>query len=249
MSHHPAFCFYKVFEPEPAKTIQFDRHYLLYAAKGSMRLEAAGKTWVLPPSRAAWLAADTPIGMSFSAPITCCSVLYAPNSIPQPKRPCTVFEMPPLAREMILSCRSWGPEAKQHEPLAAQMFAALATLTQQLAEHPCNTWTPTGTSASLKRALRFTEAHLDADVSLKEVAAAAHVSERTLARRFSDETGLTWRQVQRKMWMIRAMELLAEGVRITEVAFSVGYSSQSAFNAAFKAFAGESPAAFLRRTK
>ncbi len=247
MSQHSAYCFYKVFEPEPAKTIQFDRHYLLYAAKGSMRLEAAGKTWVLPPSRAAWLAANTPIGMSFSTPITCCSVLYDPAKFSAPKQPCTVFEITPLAREMILHCRAWGPEAAAHEPLAAQMFATLATLSQKLADAPCNIWIPTGSSAGLKRALRFTQAHLDADISLAEVAAAAHLSERSLARRFSEEIGMTWRQTQRRMRMISAMELLAEGARITDIAFAVGYSSQSAFNAAFKAFSGESPTAFLRR--
>ena len=246
MSHHPAFCFYKVFEPEPAKTISFDRHYLLYAAKGSMRLEVGGKTWVLPPSRAAWLAADTPIGMSFSAPITCCSVLYKPDEVPAPKAACSVFELTPLAREMILACRSWGPEAEAHEPLAWQMFSTLATLTQKLAGTPCNTWIPTGKSEALKRALGYTEARLDVGLTFGKVASAAHVSERTLARRFSEETGMTWRQVQRKMRMIRAMEMLAGGARVIEVALAVGYSSQSAFNAAFRAFSGQNPTAFRR---
>ena len=103
-----------------------------------------------------------------------------------------------------------------------------------------------GNSAD-KRALRFTEVRLQDDVSFQDVAEAAHVSERTLARRFSEETGMTWRHVQRKMRMIRAMELLAEGQRVTDVAYAIGYGSQSAFNAAFKAFAGESPTAFLQR--
>ncbi len=207
-----------------------------------MRLETAGKTWVLPPSRAAWLAADTPIGMSFAAPITCCSVLFKqPDSIPAPKRSCAVFEITPLAREMMLACRAWGPEVDAHELLAAQMFATLAALTQRLADQPCNTWIPSGKSAAMKRALQFTEAHLQAGLSLKNVAKAAHVSERTLARRFSDETGLSWRQVR----MIRAMELLAEGARVTDVALAVGYGSQSAFNVAIKAFSGEIPTAFF----
>jgi len=211
-----------------------------------MRLEVGGKTWVLPPSRAAWLAAGTPIGMSFSGPITCCSVLYKPGEVPAPKADCSVFELTPLAREMLLACRAWGPEATAHEPLAWQMFAALATLTQKLAEAPGNTWVPTGKTAALKRALVFTEARLEADLVFAEVACAAQVSERTLARRFSEEIGMTWRQAQRKMRMIRAMEMLAYDTRITEIALAVGYGSHSAFNAAFKAFSGQSPTAFRR---
>ncbi len=211
-----------------------------------MRLETGGKTWVLPPSRAAWLAANTQIGISFKAPITCCSVLFKLGEIPPPQAACSVFDMTPLAREMILACRAWGPEADIHEPLAWQMFSALATLTQKLAKTPCNTWIPSGRSDTLKRALAFTQARLDMELAFEEVARAAHVSERTLARRFSEETGMTWRQVQRKMRMIRAMEMLAEDARVTEVAMAVGYGSLSAFNTAFKAFSGQSPTVFRR---
>ena len=249
MTDHAAYCFYKVFAPEAPKAIQFDRHYLLYAAKGVMRLEAEGKSWVLPPSRAAWLAADTPIKMSFSKPVTCCSVLYKLDDIPAPNAACTVFEMTPLSREMILGCRAWGPGKDAHEALAGPMFKALAALCRKLAEQPCNTWIPTGRSESYQRAIAHTFAHLDAELSLNEVATAACVSERTMARRFAEEAGMSWRQVQRKMRMIRAMELLAEeAMPVTEVALAVGYGSQSAFNAAFKAFTGQSPTAYRRGT-
>ena len=247
MSDHPAYCFYKVFEPEAAKTISFERHYLLYAAVGSMRLEAGEKEWVLPPSRAAWLRADTPITMSYSAPITCCSVLFSPEAFTAPEEECRVFNMNALARNMILACRNWGPESSQHPLLATSMFSTLALLCQALAEQPANTWLPTGTSPAFRRALRFTEANLASEISLKDVAQAACISERTLARRFAEEAGMTWRQVQRRMRMIRAMELLADHhIPITDISLDVGYRAQSAFNAAFKAFTGQSPSAYRR---
>ncbi|MDF2698207.1 MAG: AraC family transcriptional regulator [Labilithrix sp.] len=37
-----------------------DKHQLLYAASGTMTLTASGQRWLLPPQRAAWIAAGTP---------------------------------------------------------------------------------------------------------------------------------------------------------------------------------------------
>jgi AraC-like DNA-binding protein len=65
---------------------------------------------------------------------------------------------------------------------------------------------------------------------------------RSLARRFEDETGLTWRAVLRRMRVLRAIEELAAGdAPITEIAFTVGYTSLSAFNAAFRQLTARTP--------
>ena len=70
---------------------------------------------------------------------------------------------------------------------------------------------------------------------------------RSLARRFATEMGMTWRQALRRLRMIHALELLAEGTgSITETAFAVGYTSLSAFNIAFLEFVGETPTSYRR---
>jgi AraC-like DNA-binding protein len=68
---------------------------------------------------------------------------------------------------------------------------------------------------------------------------------RSLARRFMGEIGMTWGEAQRRMRMIRAIEAMAEGERtVADIALSVGYSSLSAFNAAFRDFTGQTPTEF-----
>ena len=68
---------------------------------------------------------------------------------------------------------------------------------------------------------------------------------RTLARNLAGEIGVSWGQILQKMRMIRAIELLAETkAPVTEVAFGVGYQSLSAFNAAFRAFTGQTPTTY-----
>jgi AraC-like DNA-binding protein len=74
-----------------------------------------------------------------------------------------------------------------------------------------------------------------------ELAGRHGLARRTLERRFRDETGLSfgmWRQMARLLDSIR---LLAEGKSLTDAALDCGYSSVSAFIAAFKSTFGYTP--------
>jgi transcriptional regulator GlxA family with amidase domain len=101
---------------------------------------------------------------------------------------------------------------------------------------------PAGRSPELRAALRLTEERLGDEVRFEEVAAEIGLAPRSLARRFEEETGMTWRAVLRRMRVLRAIEELAAGdISITRVAFAVGYTSLSAFNAAFRELTGRTP--------
>ena len=52
-----AFAFAKDFAAAPPAELRVDQHYLLCASRGALRLEARGSSWVLPPARAALIAA------------------------------------------------------------------------------------------------------------------------------------------------------------------------------------------------
>lgn len=59
---------------------------------------------------------------------------------------------------------------------------------------------------------------------------------------------MTWRAALRRMRILRAIELLAAGKEsITRIALDVGYSSPSAFQAAFRDLTGKSPIRVPRR--
>ena len=242
-----AYCFHRAFDTQPAMVLEVDRHYLLYSAKGAMRLEAEDRHWMLPPSRAAWIPAHTPITIELTQPMVTCSVLFRTDFIDPPVSQCQVLTLSPLAREMILHSRRWGPELDGLTAHAEVFFKALAGTCAELANIPSDVWIPKGRTDAMRRALEFTDKNLANDCTLKDVAAAAHLSERSLARRFADETGMTWRQTQRRMRMIRAIELLcAAEAPVVNVAFDVGYDSLSAFNRAFRDFTGHTPSGFRK---
>jgi AraC-like DNA-binding protein len=241
----PAYCFYQVFEPAEPVQIQFDRHYLMYAAKGAIRLEVEEIWWSLPPSRAAWIAAGTSITVVINQPLTCCSVLFKPDFIAPPAETCRVFSLSNIARDMIWHARRWGPELDMLDAHAQHFFSALAFTCAELAVAPTENWIPRGRSDPVRRAIAFTGDNLGQQIDFSAVADAARLSRRALARRFANETGMTWGQILRRMRMIRAVELIANpNSQVLDVAMEVGYLSPSAFAKTFREFTGETPARF-----
>jgi len=81
--------------------------------------------------------------------------------------------------------------------------------------------------------------------SIEEWAKWAGISERTLSRRFVVETGFSYTNWRHRARIMRALEMLAEAVPVTTVAFYVGYESVSAFIALFKRTFGVTPSAYF----
>ncbi len=237
-----AYCFHKSFEPAGPSEFRMDRHYLLYALKGTLRLEAGGRRWLLPPARAALIKADHPVAISILTPLTSASVLFAPDFIPEPEQALVVFDISPLARELITECLNWGPETSVLPPYARQVFQTLAAVVEKLVKNPSPCVLPIPQSKLLMRALELTEAQAGGNPNFEDIASASGQSPRSLARRFSGEMGMTWREALRRIRIMRAVELLAgSDSPVTEIAFQTGYSSLSAFNNAFRDLTGTNP--------
>lgn len=237
-----AYSFVRTFPPEPVRDLCVDRHYLLCASAGTLRLEAQGQAWLLPPARAALIEAGQPIRVSIPRPVTTASVLFDTGFAPAPPAPLTVFDLSPLAHALLAECSTWNERDEPLTAYAETLFAALAAVTWRLAEQPSPVVVPAGRSAELRRALELTEQRLSGEVRFEDVAAEVGLAPRSLARRFEEEAGMTWRAVLRRMRVLGAIEGLAAGdTPVTEIAFMVGYTSLSAFNTAFRELTGRTP--------
>src|SRR3546814_638212 len=84
--------------------------------------------------------------------------------------------------------------------------------------------------------------------ALGDWAKAAAASERTLARLFVRETGMTFGAWRERLRLTAAVARLAEGQPVTSVAFDLGYQSPSAFIAMFRRCLGDTPGRYLKRT-
>ena len=237
-----AFAFARDFAAAPPSQLCVEQHYLLCASRGALRLEAHGRLWVLPPARAALIAAGEPIQVAIPQPVTTSSVLFDTGFAPQPPAPLTVFDLSPLARALVTECVGWPDADEPLPPYARSVFGALAAVAWRLAEHPSPVTIPAGRSPELRRALALTDAGMGESVAFEDVAREVGLVPRSLARRFEDECAMTWSAVLRRMRVLRAIEMLAadEG-SVTAIAHTVGYTSLSAFNAAFRDLTGRTP--------
>ena len=78
-------------------------------------------------------------------------------------------------------------------------------------------------------------------MSLADLARTAGASLRTLERCFLADTGVPLGEWRRRMRLFHALRLLEGGAAVTDVALEVGYSTTSAFSAAFTREFGRSP--------
>jgi AraC-like DNA-binding protein len=72
------------------------------------------------------------------------------------------------------------------------------------------------------------------------------MSERTLARRFEAEVGMSLRTWRRRLRLFKSIELMGSGLDVTSTALELGYDSTSAFLYAFRTEMGCSPQAYMR---
>jgi transcriptional regulator GlxA family with amidase domain len=103
----------------------------------------------------------------------------------------------------------------------------------------------TARSGSLAPLLAWAAEHLDEPLTLAALATRAHLSTRTLSRRFEAETGrgalqwLTERRIERARALLEDTEL-----SVTDVAYASGFGSLAAFRRHFSRLTGTTPSSY-----
>ena len=242
MKKTEAYCVNRCFEPSDPFDFLMDRHYLLYALQGLLRVETNRQLWTLPPARAALIRAGSQMRVTILSRIESASVLFAADFIESPEQGVSVFDMSRLAIELVRECRRWTSDSQPLGDYAKCMFGTLGMVTCRLALAPTPCVLPVASSPELQKAIRLTESRSNTSPSFGKIAHDSGQSPRALARRFKEELGMTWSEMLRRIRIIRAVETLAQSrASVTEIAQSVGYSSLSGFNAAFKDLMQKTP--------
>jgi len=97
------------------------------------------------------------------------------------------------------------------------------------------------------KARRFIHEHSDDELSLTKVAKFAHISANHLSEKFKEVTGINFVDYVAQIRVGKARDLLQNSnLRISEIAFAVGFQSLSQFNRVFKKFTRKSPTQFRK---
>jgi AraC-type DNA-binding domain-containing proteins len=95
------------------------------------------------------------------------------------------------------------------------------------------------------KARKFIEEHSAEELSLGKVAKAANISRNHFSEKFKQITGINFVEYVARIRFEEACRLLHDAdLRISEIAFEVGFQSLSQFNRVFKNLSGKSPSAY-----
>jgi AraC-like DNA-binding protein len=221
-------------------------HQVEYAFQVVVEVETAAAHHLLPPQQAVWI----PAGLTHRTTlkrVRSVSVFFEPDMVPPVDGRARILPAEPVIREMILYGVRWSIERSVNDLTADVFFAALATIAFDWLDRETPLSLPTSTDRDISAVMRYTQEHL-ASADVRSVARAVGWSERTLRRRFSQTTAMSWRSYLQESRLLRAMALLAEpGPSVLEVATTVGFDSVSAFTRAFGRRCGETPSAYRTR--
>jgi len=211
------------------------RNQLIYARRGIMRVTTADGSWVVPPERALWMPARVRHEIHCTGAVSLRTIYIGATATPRLPRRCAMLAVSPFMRELLLRLIEAKPSARARRHLVPLILAELAALPISPLRLP---------EPRDRRLRRLTEAlkrRPDDPRRLTDWTRIAGASARTLSRLFAAQTGMTFRQWQRQLRLLAALELLAQGRTVTDVALDVGYDSPSAFISVFRQSLGTTP--------
>jgi AraC-like DNA-binding protein/quercetin dioxygenase-like cupin family protein len=217
-------------------------HQLAWAASGVLTVRTQESAWVLPPTRALWIPAGLPHETLSAGTATMRSAYVRPSRCPINWTVPTPVSASPLLAELIGYLEDPRLEAGHR----ANAEAVLVDLLRPVAMTTIQVRMPADDRA------RQVADGIAADPAdgrtLAEWGREVGASERTLARAFLADTGMSFGRWRTLLRVQAALTALARGEPVGNVARRVGYDSDSAFVQAFRRETGVTPAAYFRQS-
>ena len=204
--------------------------------RGCCSLRTGAGTWLVVPGCPCWVPPHLPHEVVSTAGLPGVTVLVTPERCTAlPSHPAVVqasrFLLAVLGR---LPCVTDHPDRQSRlEAVLIDEFAAVAC-----SEPPR---LPMPQSHALRRLAEAIVREPGDRRPLDAMCRDAGLSQRSFARRFKAETGLTFTAWRSQVRMTRAIVLLEGGSSVTETSFAVGYTSSTAFSRLFRLATGTPP--------
>jgi AraC-like DNA-binding protein len=218
-------------------------HQIVYATSGVLTVAVEGRSFVLSPEQAVWLPTGVRhrVGSLLGAQFR--SLWVADEAGRDVAERPTVFAVQPLLRALILEAVALEG-VQDNDGYAGRVTALILDQFRRSRPLPgALPWPRGGPLVGLCEALYANPADTRGP---EEWGRDLGMSERTLARRFETDIGMSLRSWRRRLRLFRAVELMGGGRSVTETAMQLGYGSTSAFVYAFRTELGSTPQAYMR---
>jgi AraC-like DNA-binding protein len=214
---------------------------LLYPSSGLLIVSTSGGSWVVPPQRAVWLPAAVAHAHQAYGTTQVRTVAFPVDVNPLGLTQPTVLSVSRLLRELIIAITDdparRGEEQHDLKRVALHQLKPAPALQFHL---------PQPGDERLRDVTAILAEDPGSDRTLAELGRAVGAGERTLSRLFRAETGMTFPQWRAQLRLHHSLTLLASGLSVTAAAVACGYSTPSAFTAAFHATFGTTPGTYRK---
>jgi AraC-like DNA-binding protein len=221
------------------------RGQLFCVESGLVHVRSAHGSWMLPPHRAGWIPPGVPHWVSITGVLSGWGVLVAPAASTALRNAPCVIGVSDLLRALVQRCVQWAG-AEELSPEQERMTWVLLDELRNSPHQPLHLPMPTD-----RRLLRVANAVLKNPGdprTLEDWAQWAGMSPRTLSRLCAAEIGSSFAQWRQQAGLTQALELLAKGRSVADVADALGYATPSNFIAMFRRSFGESPGQFFGKS-
>ncbi len=226
--------------------VKVPRAQLAFCFDGMMRVEIGDDRWFIPDRHGIWIPPGETHLVAMGSPVEVQIFYIHPRQAARagmPARP-TVVRATPLTRGIA---RRLAPGSGDALPPAERRRLAWVALDEMARLDRSDLRLPGARDRRVAAAMAHLLSQPRDARNLARLAERVGTSERTLSRLFPAGTGLSWREWRDRMRFVLALEGLQDGLNSTALATRLGYSSPSAFVAAFRRRAGMPPSEWRRQ--
>ncbi|SJZ44128.1 AraC-type DNA-binding protein [Enhydrobacter aerosaccus] len=228
-------------EPAVVRSHRHERGQALLISTGLLTVQTKSGSWVVPAGHTFWIPPDHEHSLRLHGNLSGYYVYVARSICAGLPRQLGMASTPSLLREAVARVTSWA-----HKPASASPESRVeAIVLDEIAALPLQRqFLLIPTHPRLARLVERVIAEPAEARSLDVLADTFGLSRRTITRHFVQETGLTFSAWRQRLRLLQALDRLAAGISVTDIAFDLGYESPSAFTAMFRRHFGTSPSRF-----
>lgn len=215
---------------------------LLFSASGVVTVETERGVWVVPPQCAVWIPGGLPHKARSTSEVRGFGLFVEPDAVEGLPKDCCSVSVSPLLQNLLEKAAGFNEYYDEDGAEGRLMMVMLDELVGAPLEQ---LHLPIPADKRLRKLTDILLGDPASNATLETWAQRVGMSERSLSRLFSLETGMSVGRWRRQLHVITGVQLLMQGRSIQSVAFDLGYESAGAFVTMFRKAVGTPPGRFL----